>query len=51
MAKIVRRNTLISEKVNVSYAYELILGSRKISCAEKTYKSIRILAVGLLSGH
>ena len=38
MAKIVRRNTLISEKVTVSDAYELFLGSRKISCAEQTYK-------------
>ena len=37
MAKINRKNTLISEKISVSDAYELFLNSRKITCAEKTY--------------
>ncbi len=38
MAKIQRKNTLTSEKVKISDAYELFLGSRKTLCAEKTYK-------------
>jgi integrase len=37
MAKISRKNTLISENVSVSDAYELFLSSRKINCAPKTY--------------
>ena len=38
MAKIQRKNTLTTEKVKISDAYELFLGSRKTLCAEKTYK-------------
>ena len=36
MAKIVHTNTLTSEKVNISDAYELFSGSRITLCAEKT---------------
>ena len=38
MAKIVHTNTLTSEKVNISDAYELFSGSRITLCAEKTCK-------------
>ena len=38
MAKILRKNTLTTEKVKISDAYELFLGSQKTLCAEKTYK-------------
>ena len=38
MAKIVRKNTLTSEKTKISDAYELFLGSRKTTCAEKSYR-------------
>ena len=38
MAKIVHKNTLISEKNTISDAYELFLGSRKTLCVEKTCK-------------
>ena len=38
MAKISRKNTVSPQKVKISDAYELFLGSRKTLCAEKTYK-------------
>lgn len=38
MAKVIRKNTLTPEKTKISDAYELFLGSRKTSCADKTYK-------------
>ena len=38
MAKIVRPEPLISEKIRISDAYELFLGSRKTQCTNKTYK-------------
>lgn len=38
MPKIVRKNTLTSEKVKIEDAYELFLSSRKTSCTSKTYR-------------
>ena len=41
MAKISRKNTLTSEKVKISDAYDLFLGSRKTLCAEESYNIYR----------
>lgn len=41
MAKISRKNTLTSEKVKISDAYDLFLDSRKTLCAEESYNIYR----------